>query len=443
MPAGTIETQEDINQVVAQIQETIQAKVQAGIQPLQEEYTRMAIDVREVLAASRDLRRASLHHPSNDRPRVISGPYQGMDALDLAVVRSLLNAQMRTPQGLNYQNLERWQERLTAALDSTTAGAGDELVPTEEARQLWMDVNLQTVVASLFPMVNMPTNPFDIPLQLGDVNWYPGTENVATKSTTPATAKQTLTAYEIVAEVPWSLTLDEDAVIAMMEEVRRSLTRNGREVMDDLVLNADTTLTNNINADGATIAATDAGKAQWLLGFDGLLHLPLVDNTGQANDHNAAVSDDMFNEVRAKLGKYGVRPSECAFITDINTFLRSQSISNLRTLDKYGPQATIRTGELASVEGIPVLVSEEMLLADTDGKVTDAGNGTDTGRLLIVNRNQWRKGFRREMTIETVRDVQKRQNIMVISFRMAFMERSGTRSSATHTALQYDITGVA
>ena len=88
----------------------------------------------------------------------------------------------------------------------------------------------------------------------------------------------------------------------MMEELRRGLLRNAREVIDDVLLNADTTTTNNINADGTTITTTDAGKGHWLVGFDGLLHLPLVDNTSQVNDHNAAVSDDMFNEVRAKLG---------------------------------------------------------------------------------------------------------------------------------------------
>ena len=70
------------------------------------------------------------------------------------------------------------------------------------------------------------------------------------------------------------------------------------------------------------------------------------------------------------------------------------------------------------MEGIPVIASEQMALADTDGKVTDAGNVTNTGRLLIVNRSQWRVGFKRELTIETVRDAQKRQNIMVISFRI-------------------------
>ncbi len=149
----------------------------------------------------------------------------------------------------------------------------------------------------------------------------------------------------------------------------------------------------------------------------------------------------MFNEVRSKLGKYGVRPSDTVYICDIKTFIRSLSVSNFRTLDKFGSQATILTGQLGAVEGIPVIVSEQMARADTDGKVTDAGNATETGRLLIVNINQWRVGFKRELTIETVRDPQKRQNIMVVSFRIGLQERSGNRSTATHTALQYNITG--
>jgi hypothetical protein len=228
----------------------------------------------------------------------------------------------------------------------------------------------------------------------------------------------------------------------MASEVRSSLVRNAVEVIDDVLLNADTTTTNNINADGATISTSDAGKAQWLVGFDGLLHLPLVDNTGQSNNHNATVSDDMFNEVRAKLGRYGVRPSELAYIMDVNTYIRSLGIANFRTLDKLGPNAALLRGQLGAVEGIPVIVSEQIALADADGKVTDAGNATDTGRLLIANRTQWRVGFRRELMIETTRDIQKRQNIMVVSMRLAFMERTGSRGTATHTALQYNITGV-
>ena len=179
--------------------------------------------------------------------------------------------------------------------------------------------------------------------------------------------------------------------------------RNSVEVIDDVLVNGDTTTINNINADGATISTSDAGKAQWLIGFDGLLHLPLIDNTAQAINHNAAVSDDMFNEVRAKLGKNGVRPSELAYIMDVNTYVRSLSVANFRTLDKLGSEATLLRGQLGAVEGIPVIVSEQMALDDTDGKVTDAGNLTDTGRVLIVNRGKWPFGFRRELMIETSR----------------------------------------
>ena len=111
-------------------------------------------------------------------------------------------------------------------------------------------------------------------------------------------------------------------------------------------------------------------------------------------------------------------------------------------MDKLGPNATLLTGQLGSVEGVPVVVSEQMALADADGKVTAAGNVASTGRLLLVNRTQWRKGFKRELLIETERDVQRRQNVMVVSMRVAFAERSGSRTSAAHTALQFNITGV-
>ena len=152
-------------------------------------------------------------------------------------------------------------------MDSTTAGSGDELVPTQEAAALWLDVNLETMVAPLFSRTEMPSDPFDIPLQLGDVSWYPGTENSAVTGSALATAKQTLTSYELVGQVPWSLSLDEDSVVAMASEVRSSLVRNAAEVIDDVLLNADTTATNNINADGATISKSDVGKGHWLLGI--------------------------------------------------------------------------------------------------------------------------------------------------------------------------------
>ena len=458
---------------------------------MKEETERLKSAVTDLQSRDRANRREAIARHADDgaAPTVDGGPYAGMDLLDLGLLRRFAHSQQRelfgpawiervesargqmveaiTPveiQAEHSRSAHRLNDRYSvggrptgqydtfgraqlqamtrAAMDSTTAGLGDELVSTLEAREMWMDVNLSTLVAPLIPTIAMPSNPFDVPKQLGDVNFFPGTENAAASETGLATGKVTLTAYELVGHVPYSFTLEEDAVVAMLPEIRASLVRNVAEVLDDVVLNADTTAQNNINADEATLTTSAAGSAHWLLGYDGLLHLPLVDNTKQSNAHGAAVSDDMFNEVRAKLGKYGARPSELAWIMDVNTFIRAQSITNYRTMDKLGPNATLLTGMLGAIEGIPVIVSEQMSLADADGKVTSGGNTTETGRVLIVNRNQWAQGFRREMGIDVDRDTQKRQTVVTVSLRHALAERSGARSSATHTALQYNITGV-
>lgn len=440
-----------------------------------EELEKVKASIIEVQDGQRDLKRAQVRASAGDEElRVQDGPYAGMDAVDLALMRGIAEGGSRqwsdkiaeaTEQLVEgasgkvspaieekfkghphakpmLREYSRAIDSQTRALTAAGSATGDELVPTLEASALWMDVNLQTQVAPLIPTIAMPSNPFDLPTQLGDASWFPGTENTTATESTPATAKKTLTAYELVSQVSFSFSIEEDSIIALLPEIRAGLVRNAAEVIDDVILNADTTAANSINADGATIATSTANKAQWLIGYDGLRHAALVDNTSMANNHNAAVSDDAFNEIRAKLGKYGTRPSECVWIMDVNTFIRAQGISNFRTMDKLGPAATVLTGQLGAISGIPVIASEQMRLADTDGKVTSAGNGTDTGSILLTNKTQWYQGFRRDMSVDVFRDTQKRSNIVTISFRHALTQR-GTLASQTHTALQYDITGVA
>ncbi len=483
---------ESIRKELAGINEFVRERfdpVSQDVGLLKEEAERLRGEVSRLQEQERQPRRRALAGQVGQEPVVSGGPYAGMDALDLGLLRRIARSQRRESFGPGWveraesakrslvegatpavvqesheaadarlSQLHRVGPRPTgqhetfsqpvlrsltrSAMDSTTAGSGDELVSTLEARELWMDVNLRTLVAPLISAIDMPSTPFELPRQLGDVNFYPGTENSAAASTALSTGRAMLEAHELVGHVPYSFTLEEDAVVAMLPEIRAGLVRNVAEVLDDVILNADTTDTNNINADGTTISKSDAGKGHWLLGYDGILHLPLVDNATQSNPHGDGVSDDMFSEIRAKLGKYGARPSELAWVMDVNTFIRAQSISQFRTMDKLGPNATLLTGMLGAVEGIPVIVSEQMRLADIDGRVTEGGNVRGAGRLLIFNRTQWTQGFRRKITIDVDRDTQKRQTVVTVSVRHALTERSGDRTTAEHTALQVNITGV-
>ncbi len=400
------------------------------------------------------------------------GAYDGLSHLDLSIVKALREAtefgqgraaftldarpdlqgnpvlSLGSHRGLNRipQAPPGW-EALKRAMDSTTSAAGDQLVPTDTARQVWRDVFLNTVVSSFLPRITMPTNPFDIPLELGSVTFYKAaSENTTVADTDLTTAKNTLTAGGVKAVTAWSYELDEDSIIAMLPSVREVFVRNTAETIDDLLLQADSTATNSIVADGSTLAAS----SRYLYGGgDGLLHLPLQDNTSQLVNQNAAISTAMFKNLLAKLGKYALNPAggnnatsaDVVLISDLRTWLQAIALAEVITVDKLGPAAVLRTGQLAQVFGVPYLVSGQMAVADTDGKVTAGGNGTDTGRVLAVNRHGWFHGFRREILIETERDIEKTQIKMVVSFRLALTAR-GTRSSATHTALAYNITGV-
>lgn len=497
MPNGAPTETEMILKEIGDIKSFMDKKVEDGLKPTRDEFARMGKGLDDVLKDVKKLRleRASRHE--DGRLRVPNGKYAGYDFLDLRIAESIIMRRVAARKGkgewverlqearkslesmIDVDSVLKWEDgvrgrfdkafpsagtfkarvaaadkvtawrsalvtMVTKALDSTTAGSGDELVPTFEAAELWMDVNLDTLILPLLQQITMPTNPFDVPLQLGDTNWYPSTENVQVTTTDPATAKNTITAYGLKTGVPFSDEVEEDAIIALVPEIRRSLVRNAAEVIDDVLLNADTTVTNGINSDGATIAASTAGKAQWLLGFDGLLHQGIIDNTAMlVNNNGAAVSTAMYNKALRTLGKYasGRRPGEVVFVGDVNTVLATLDISSLRDKNTAGDRFTLSSGEVGAIFGTPLIRSEQMRLADNDGKVTDSGNSTSTGRILAFNTSQWRVGFRRQIEMETDREPGKGQTTLYVSFRIGLVAR-GTRSSNGHTVVVRNIGSV-
>lgn len=372
---------------------------------------------------------------------------QTIKPIDLVIAKHIMDAQVKaTPAfagGVGKSASNDLQE-VIKALSSTTAGAGDELVPTMMMGDLWDDIYLQSLVVPNLTRIPMPSNPFDIPLGLTDPTWYGAGENTAVSETTPTTAKSTLTVKEIAAEFNWSYTMDEDAVLAMAPEFRMTLARSGAETMDGFALNADATnaATGNINSDDAAPAA----NAYYLsTGQDGIRHQWLVDNTAMGTSAGAALTDANITTTLALMGKYAVRPQDLVIFCDVNTYLNGflQTGSGkpgeyVSSLADFGPDNIIRTGQIAAYRGIPIIPSSSHPLGQADGKVNSAGSNTK-GSLSIVNTRMWYVGMLRDLLIEMDTDIRKRQYIMVASFREAIGTR-GTRTSNTHTAGIYNIT---
>jgi hypothetical protein len=331
-------------------------------------------------------------------------------------------------------------EKAVKALTSTGSGTGDELVPTDLAAQLWEDIFLASrVVNEGMIVIPMPSNPFDVPLGLGDVTWRKGAENVVTTVSDPATAKSVLTATELVTEQNWSYTLDEDAVVAMAPSIRGRLAQSGAEIIDDFAINADSEsgATGNVNLDDAAPAATLYYLSD---GQDGIRRQWIVDNTAQKVDAggNALVDGDITGALTL-MQKYAVNPAEVRGVCDVSTYLNGfLTLAETITVDKFGNDATVLTGQLASYRGVPIIVSSSHRLGMADGKLSTTGSNNTLGSISFFNRGMWYAGFRRQILIEVDRDIQKRQYIMVTSLREA-VAAHGSRAANIHTAGVFNI----
>ena len=87
---------------MAGIRDFYQARMDAEIPPIREEVQRIASQLGRMQDSAKEGQKRGIlaKYVEKGRPRVPFGKYEGMDLLDLACVRSLLNSQMRQPMGL-------------------------------------------------------------------------------------------------------------------------------------------------------------------------------------------------------------------------------------------------------------------------------------------------------------------------------------------------------
>lgn len=169
-------------------------------------------------------------------------------------------------------------------------------------------------------------------------------------------------------------------------------------------------------------------------GQDGLRHLYIVDNTGQSTDISTTLTDALMRAGISRLGKYAVDPGNVRMFVDPETYVNGiLALTNVVTVDKFGPQATVVTGGLANYGGIPIVVTSSIAEAEDDGKISTTGSNNDEGQICFAHRDMWKVAYKRNLLIELDKSIQKRQLILVASFRMSVAAR-GTRSTATHTS---------
>lgn len=291
---------------------------------------------------------------------------------------------------------DEW-DNLRRAMDSTTAGAGDEWVPEEMSPRIEMLIRQRLRISGQFRVIPMPSNPYTAPVLATETEakLLPETTNAVdpgdtTNEETPTTAKVSWSAKKARGRIQISEEFDEDAVrpvLGLMEElVVRSIAR----ARDNAGLNGDDSGT---HMDSDVTASTEFRKA-----FKGLRKLTLAaakkDFTDSAYGTSTTQILNALRDARASMGKYGEWSDDLAVFSSLKVILSKMlAVDQVQTLEKLGPQAVIRTGQLAALDGMAVIPSE-FSRDDLNASGVYDGVTTNTSIATIANTMSWVWGER-------------------------------------------------
>lgn len=286
------------------------------------------------------------------------------------------------------------------ALDTATSGGASEWVPTDFSSSLYELVRLDTKVWNIFDQIVMPTNPYKLPIQVGRINTFKHPEQTGDTGQTTIpysdgndiSGNITLTAVGHAAYVLISKDLEEDSIVPMLPFLRSEIVKALAEGREDCILNGDTT---GSHEDSDTTSATSRRK-MWK-GLRRLAH----DNSLTADLGTTSVTT--LRGARALMGKFGVKPSDVVWIVGMTGLMQMINLPEVSTVDKYGPGATILSGELAKFDGSPIITSE-WIREDLNSSGVYASGQTKTVAYL-VNRKGFVTGVRRDANIQLLTEL--------------------------------------
>ena len=331
--------------------------------------------------------------------------------LDLAIARHLAVA----PRSISAQ---------VSKANYDGAGVGAELIPDQFLASLHMEFEVPTVVRSLFNEVQMTSNTMLAPrIDRGGRPYIKGTVTSDNPALYPVSTVQMgqaqITAKGLSTRYILDEELIEDSAVLLLPAMQRMIAKDMRDALEDAIINGDATATHQDDIANWNI------RERW--GATGL---------GGSNDHrrlftglraasfDKATTLDVNNvdkakmlQLMSKLGEYAA--SDKVLIVSPEALYESLfGLEQVITIDKFGPQATILSGQLASIFGMPIVVSRFM--SDdlhTTGKYT--GSGATTG-MLVVSRESWNIFARRGIQIQQEQDITSGAYNMVATERLTF-----------------------
>tara|TARA_Y100000004_G_scaffold184490_1_gene233589 strand:+ start:91 stop:1575 length:1485 start_codon:yes stop_codon:yes gene_type:complete len=334
----------------------------------------------------------------------------------------MLMSNPHTPQSdlklwKHLQKAPRFMKPAIQKAFNDSAGVGAEWIPDQFASELYYNledqIQLPRVVADNMQRQQVERNTILVPrMSRGGRPYIKGSvtsDNPAQFTpSTISTSQKSITMTGLAARYVIDDQAAEDSAVLAIPTLQRQIVMDLNDAMEDALINGDTTATHqddianwNIRERWGTSPAL-GGSSDHRRAFVGL-RAAAIDRSCTHDQNSATYTFANFLDARSQLGEIGMMDLIC--ITSPEMIIKHLlGLDEVVTLEKFGPQATIRTGQLASLAGIPIIASRFMGADLAADGLYDNATKTKTG-LLLVHTNSWRIFERRGILVESQRKI--------------------------------------
>lgn len=314
--------------------------------------------------------------------------------------------------------------RADEAMTSTLTAKGDELIPDMLASVLHYYVRLESRVLGLLEGFAQPTAVYEIPTitsgptfhtvgEIEDQDNFTVSDSLVPTSTI-GTGKVKFETKKLAALTLYSRELVEDAGVDFSQAAANEYIMKMAAAIDDVLINGDPATGNgNISNKGASLATNHRYKV-----LSGLRKLC------PAEDQKAigTLADDGILDIQALMGPRGILGRDMPNLVCVippETAYKLESLDSFASMDQIGDAALLLRGQLGAWRGVPIIVSEQMMLAGSDGLIDHTVANNTKGTFLVLHRQIPKVGFRRSPEIEQSRVAGVDGNFISASLRIS------------------------
>lgn len=280
--------------------------------------------------------------------------------------------------------VEGWlKDRFDMIVKTVTSANLPNYIPTTFSARVIQLLRLQPAVHNLFEKLEMTSEIFKPAIAFSGIQVVSVDAGQSIPTSAISSPDVEFRAKKLAAAVAVADEVSEDSIVPIIPALQQELAYAFGDALDKVILKGDTTSNDNL-----------------LKLWDGLLKVAGNPPANPVFDAQA---------VRQAFGGLDIiNPNEAVLIVNPEQYAAMLGWEEVHTVDKYGAMATVVTGELAKIYGIPVVVSPH---ADNP---------------VVVLRRAFALGWRRGLKVEVDRDVLSQRDLIVATLRADFKKVVGT-----------------